>query len=303
MPLWLLGLLLIAYIVVIGPVDYLVLGWLGVRKLTWIVFPLMTVAFTVLIVWISHEHMGTSGNVRQLIVRDIGDGGELARENRFDLHLVGSHTTLATSVTRGLFTPIDHRRFLSNGTARSADLFGSGHDSTEPSEYIGTIPVGYTALQDLPQWSPQVNRVFRIAPEEPMPALTGIRSNPRDWPPREPPGPGSRSLSSRSSGSAVRPCCFTQTRRLATLATPPASRCSPKVLGTGSRTPSDAATVAGRSPARPTEMTATHDFLRDACVRPSRGVFRAVSRVAPHGGDNFEDSPCSTPPTAASGCW
>ena len=31
------------------------------------------------------------------------------------------------------------------------------------------------------------------------------------------------------------------------------------------------------------------DFLRDACVRPSRGVFRAVSRVAPHGGDNFED--------------
>ena len=289
-PLWLLGLLLIAYIVVIGPVDYLVLGWLGVRKLTWIVFPLMTVAFTLLIVWISHEHMGTSGNVRQLIVRDIGDGGELARENRFDLHLVGSHTTLATSVTRGLFTPIDHRRFLSNGTARSADPFGSGHDSTEPSEYIGTIPVGYTALQDLPQWSPQVNRVFRIAPEEPMPAF--------DWDSVEPErlatagtarsrfqvavqqvfGPRSTAMLFHTNQAA---------RHLGDTSSVPLFPESPRDWFTKARRRGNRRWTS-TSPVNGNDHEPS-DFLRDACVRPSRGVFRAVSRVAPHGGDNFED--------------
>ena len=289
-PLWLLGLLLIAYIVVIGPVDYLVLGWLGVRKLTWIVFPLMTVAFTVLIVWISHEHMGTSGNVRQLIVRDIGDGGGLARENRFDLHLVGSHTTLATSVARGLFTPIDHRRFLSNGTARSTDQLGSGNDSTEPSEYIGTIPVGYTALQDLPQWSPQVNRVFRIAPEEPMPAF--------DWESVEP-----ESLATAGSARSLFQVAVQEVFGPRSTAMLFHTNQAARFLGDTSNvplfpeSPQDWFTAPQRrgnrrwatSNAVNGNARQPSDFLRDACVRPSRGVFRAVSQVAPHGGDNFED--------------
>ncbi len=297
-PLWLLGLLLVVYVFAIGPVDYLVLGWLGVRKLTWIVFPLMTVAFTVLIVWISHEYMGTSGNVRQLIVRDIGDGGELVRENRFDLHLVGSNTTLATTVTRGLFTPIDHRRFLSNSPVYSVDRPGSGYDATEPSEYIGTIPSGFTALQNVPQWSPQVNRVFRIAPEEPIPAF--------DWESVEP-----ETLATAGDAASRFQAAIQQVFGLRSTAMLFHADQAAHHLGNTANVPlfpeSPQDWFMGGQRRRNGRWAITNqadliawnavnsngrrraDFLRDACVRPSRGVFRAVSRVAPHGGDNFED--------------
>jgi len=283
-PMWLLGLLLLGYVVVIGPVDYVVLGWLKMRKWTWVVFPATTVAFTVLIIWVSHEYMGTSGSARQVLFRDIGDNGELVRENRFELHLAGSHKKLVTRVQRGLFTPIDHRRYLSNNQLYINRMPGSGLALAEPPEYIGTIPTEYTAVQDLPQWSPQLNRIFRIAPDDPVPTF--------DW-------------------DAVEP---------EVLAKPGEARArfqAAVLLSFGSQ--SGAVLFHGHLPEQPlwntpiplfpqnaeawqlkraravtwTMQVATSPqsagFFRDSCVRPSMGVFRAISRVAPHGGDNFED--------------
>ena len=282
-PMWLLGLLLVAYVVVIGPVDYVVLGWLNLRKWTWIVFPTTTLAFTVLIIWVSHEYMGTSGTARRVLFRDIGDNGELVRENRFELHLAGSHKSLVTRVQRGLFTPIDHRRYLSNSQFYPNRLRNSGLELAEPTEYIGTIPTDYIAVQDLPQWSPQVNRIFRIAPDDPVPAF--------DWDAVEP--------ETLARGGEIRDRFQAAVRQ----AFGPGSgavlfhgHLSEQYLW-NSQVPlfphgAEQWQMQRRSVAWATQITVSGQdagFFKDSCVRPTRGVFRAISRVSPHGGDNFED--------------
>ena len=282
-PLWLLGLVLAGYVVVIGPVDYVVLGWLGLRKWTWIVFPLMTVAFTLVIIWISHEYMGTSGSARRVLFRDIGDDGELVRENRFELHLAGSHTTLLTTVHHGLFTPIDHRRYLSNNRFYPVSLPNTGLTLAGPTEYIGTIPTEFTAVQDLPQWSPQVNRIFRIAPGDPVPLF--------DWDAIEPETLATAGAARDSFRTAVRQAFGHRSGAMLFHENQVAQHLwntqvplFPAGLywETGSRRPAPWSTPFP-------DDNPGGGFLKDSCVRPTLGIFRAVSRIAPHGGDNFED--------------
>ena len=283
-PMWLLGLLLLGYVVVIGPVDYVVLGWLKLRKWTWIVFPLTTVAFTVLIIWVSHEYMGTSGNARQVLFRDIGDNGELVRENRFALHLAGSHKNLVTRVQRGLFTPIDHRRYLSNNQLYINRMPDSGLALAKPPEYIGTIPTEYTAVQDLPQWSPQVNRIFRIAPQDPVPAF--------DWDGVEPEVLASPGEDRTRFQAAVLQAFGSQSGAVLFHGN------TPEQLLWNTRVPlfpQDSQPwqmQGGRAVLWNMQLEVAGQnagFFKDSCVRPNMGVFRAFSRVAPHGGDNFED--------------
>ncbi|MDP7277417.1 MAG: hypothetical protein QF363_18195 [Planctomycetaceae bacterium] len=289
-PLWLLGTLLVGYVVVIGPVDYFLLGIFRRRKLTWIFFPLVTLGFTLLIVWTSHDYMGTTGDAKSVIFRDIGDDGTLVRENRFQLHLKGQHSTQETTVRRGLFTPIDHRRFLFSTNRIGSIPFGlSDLDLAKPAEYVGLIPGEFTAIQDLPQWSPQLNRIFRIGPAEKIPSF--------DWDSIQPealsvPGkPQSQFIAS------VRTSFGERSGALLLHGEGP-----PRWIGESQITLFPSTTEwddpryhyrerpSNQGPGKPvvTEV-ATTSFLQDICVRPPVGVFATISQVGPHGGNNFED--------------
>lgn len=283
-PMWLLGLLLVSYVVVIGPIDYVVLGWFQLRKWTWIVFPVTTLAFTMLIIWVSHEYMGTSGDARHVLFRDIGDDGQLVRENRFELHLSGSHTTLVTNIEHGLFTPIDYRGYLTVRQFDPGRRFRANPTLAEPTEYVGTIPSEYAAVQELPQWSPQVNRVFRIAPPDPVPAFDWDRVRPEQLASdadarariheavRGSFGPHCRALLFHGDLDAKDlwqpnvPLFLKELRENQSQQQRPGIWYEPGLA-----------------------LQANRGFLRDSCVRPNLGVFRVVSRVSPHGGDNFED--------------
>lgn len=288
-PLWLLATLLVSYVMAIGPIDYFLLGIFRQRKLTWIFFPLVTLGFTLLIIWTSHDYMGTTGDARSVVFRDIGDDGKLVRENRFQLHLKGKHSTQHTTVRRGLFTPIDHRRFLVATNRFGKIPFAlSDLDLAAPAEYVGMIPAEFTAVQDLPQWSPQLNRIFRIGPSEEVPSF--------DW-------------------STIRPETLSkpgelQDRFLASIHASFGDR-SGALLLHGERPPHwigksridlfPSATEwddpryryrdrnINRGPAQPKPEATATDFLQDVCLRPAVGIFTTVAQVGPHGGNNFED--------------
>jgi hypothetical protein len=283
-PMWLLGLLLVTYVVVIGPVDYVVLGWLQLRKWTWIVFPLTTLAFTMLIIWMSHEYMGTSGDARRVLFRDIGDDGQLVRENRFELHLSGSHTTLVTNIEHGLFTPINYRGYLSVRQFDPGQRFRANPTLAEPTEYVGTIPSEYAAIQDLPQWSPQVNRVFRIAPPDPVPAFDWDRVRPEQLASDADARARFHEAVRGSFGPHCRALLFHGDLNAKDLWQPkvPLFLKDLGIKQSQQRRP-------GMWYEQGLALQANRGFLRDSCVRPSLGVFRVVSRVSPHGGDNFED--------------
>ena len=182
-PLSLLALLLLAFVIMIGPGDYIVLGWFKARKLTWLTFPLATLGVTALTVWISNSYMSTSEARRSLIVQDLGPQGDIVRTNRFELLFVASTHQVATEVEKGLLTPLKtNANFDFNSgappgfvyTNRNGKLIampggfgGAPANGTQNRPLIslvrGRIPTQSTTLQDIAKWTPQINRLMSLS--------------------------------------------------------------------------------------------------------------------------------------------
>jgi len=187
-PLWMLAATLLAYLVAIGPADYFGLGLLRLRRLTWILFPIVTIGFTIGTVWLSNNYMYSATQSRSLVVADVVGDGRIARQNRLELVFANASRTLTTEVQRGLYTPLnlpafgaqidttgdDANEYLRRMSRERARLRGfapqemhtdvHGAD-TARATYVGRIPGHYTVTQSAPQWTPQLNRLFTIPNE------------------------------------------------------------------------------------------------------------------------------------------
>ena len=182
-PLSLLAILLLAFVIIIGPGDYVVLGWFKARKLTWLTFPLATLGVTALTVWISNSYMSTSEARRSLIVQDLGPHGDIVRTNRFELLFVASTHQVATEVEKGLLTPLKtNANFDLNSGAPPGFVYTNQNgkliampagfgvnpaNDTQNRPLIslvrGRIPTQSTTLQDLSKWTPQINRLMSLS--------------------------------------------------------------------------------------------------------------------------------------------
>lgn len=157
-----IALILIGYVLAIGPVDYFVLGWLKLRKYTWIVFPLVTLLFSVLTIWIANIYMGSEDTGGFLEVTDLDENNTPVRQSRFETKFYGSSTEDVTT----------HRlSFYVQATDQlpPEDIF-SGNRSAQtnidtPMQINGTFPQNYQSIQSVSQWSPVTFRGFTLSPE------------------------------------------------------------------------------------------------------------------------------------------
>jgi len=190
-PLWVLGLILVSFVVWIGPVDYFLLGRFKARKYTWLTFPLATILVTAFTVWITNQYMSSAETRRALIVQDVGDDGAIVRTNRFELLFVASSRPATTDIRKGVFNPletgvsvtsdafqmaqmaqINYQRAQMNyqlaqmyrqrGVAFANRRGNPGPDRT-PTRLEGRIPTEFTAMQNMSKWTPQLNRLFSIS--------------------------------------------------------------------------------------------------------------------------------------------
>lgn len=169
-PLWVLVVILTAFVVVIGPVDYFVLGRLRARKYTWVTFPIATILVTWLTVSLTNSYMATAEARRGLVIHDLGDDGSTVRSNRFELLFLASTRTVATDVRKGIFSALKTGAMITNELDQS-DPFRPGRrpvrmapmDGNHTRETLtGRIPTDYTASQPLSKWTPQLNRLFYL---------------------------------------------------------------------------------------------------------------------------------------------
>jgi hypothetical protein len=162
-PLGLIGAVLAAYVCAIGPIDYLLLGALRIRRFTWILFPVVTIAFAGFTLWLSRWYLGTNDSRLALEIHDVVKGGTVARRTRVELLFLSSERDIGTNVQQGAYSPI--------GLAVTADFRRMGMGQNMPSEragqasYRGQFPSLYSVDQAVPQWSPVVNRFFWIDPK------------------------------------------------------------------------------------------------------------------------------------------
>ena len=271
-PLSLIALMLIVYVAVIGPGDYLLLGMLNQRKLTWIFFPTVTVAFTVFTVWLSHVYMASAGTRKAAVFLDVIEGGKIARRNRIELMFPASHQVFKTDVRRELFTSLNHRRFGETDYDYIPNY--ETRQLVETGVYTGRVPTLYTVVQEVPQWTPQMNRILSIAPEDETTKF------PWDQFQRQRPNTLNRAELTKqvqqAFGAAASAYVIDSSRKVDVVTGSPVLH-APSYSWHGSQY------------ASPGNSRQTTTFLLDVCARNPIGMFSVISQLSPNGGNNFED--------------
>jgi hypothetical protein len=170
-PLSTMCLWLAVYLVMIGPVDYFVLGWLGKRRWTWVTFPATTLLFTAISISVSNSAMSSTIMSRSAVLRDMTTGGAIARENRLELLFPSRSRPVTTESRRGLLMPMryqDFAQFHSDYMFTNPTAFQAMHNQrVQPAYFNGRMPSQCAMTQAVPQWTPQLNRLLTIPIEQP----------------------------------------------------------------------------------------------------------------------------------------
>ena len=187
-----IGVILAAFAFVVGPLDYLVLGFFRRRHLTWIVFPLTCIVFSVVTLSLSESHLGAHDVHRSMTFVDVGRGGEVLRTSEYRLFFNARNGRNTSRAEREMLTLCQnedesHRgrvsvRFSPSGRrivtqSRSSILSTSGRRSRYVADdlpiYEGQCPGSYGMDYRMRQWTPYLERRFRLGP--------GGRAPDLDW--------------------------------------------------------------------------------------------------------------------------
>jgi len=161
-PSWIIGLLLIAYVITIGPVDYFVLGAFRIRKYTWVLFPVVTAAFTALTILIAHHYMASTETGGRLTIVDVVEDGRAVRLSSLQMYFYGQQTERNEDMKSEFVIPAQMILGGSNP--------GSGRRNPGPisasMHYHGRFPQSYATTLNLRQWEPQMTRSLSLSPDQ-----------------------------------------------------------------------------------------------------------------------------------------
>ncbi len=172
LPLWLIGTTLFFYILAIGPGDYLLLGALGLRKYTWIFFPIVTVLFTAGAIVTANYKMAGNNDGGRVLIRDISAEGHVVRENEISTYVPTTGGQKLVDAKRELLTPINPQQLGVNHQYATQQGYDFGNS---PPVFRGRFPIEAQLVQQVHKWSPEMVRRLRI-PAEPTTESSGF-----DW--------------------------------------------------------------------------------------------------------------------------
>ncbi|OAI53680.1 hypothetical protein AYO47_04265 [Planctomyces sp. SCGC AG-212-M04] len=147
-------------LLLIGPVDYYVLGRLGMRKLTWVFLPCVALATTWATMRVSQSALGATDYSRSVSVADLDSVGRVCRVSRIEQRYAGREGVEVHSLTSPL--RVDFERSLLGWNTDTNPLVpeweGDAPSNQPPVRYVGKVTGGYDVLEPMYQWSP---RLFR----------------------------------------------------------------------------------------------------------------------------------------------
>lgn len=291
-PLSYIGLILLFYVLTIGPLDYFVLGALRLRRFTWITFPAATVAFTLFTVWLSHSFLDASTERSQIRVFDMADDGSVLRSNRIELLFTMSSHNVVSEQRSSLFTAMSHSRFGGNMYDYRYGR-NMARETVPPPTVQGRPPGVYQVVQEMPQWTPQMNRVFAIAPEaDTLPNQPGAFDWNKSWNfSDDAERKGELAEMVRAAfGQEAQAWLYNQ-RDMHLVCGNKNSFFPISTIDFNHWQMQQQVQQAGGNIEEVQQLGQRQvDFLSDISVRlQGRSLFGIVSQIAPHGGDNFED--------------
>lgn len=181
MPFSIIVMILVVFVVVIGPVDYFFLGFIRKRKFTWILFPLMSVLFTVIMVKSAEYYTGTEDHLRQLHIIDYGMDNQAHRHTRYDYRFVGSPKEFTLPVKQALLSIIDKDSIVPQNRHRPFENSGTTIKSVSGLPITGNFPTHYQVTHEVAQWTPQLYRYYLSTPELPENVPQWEQTTYNDW--------------------------------------------------------------------------------------------------------------------------
>jgi hypothetical protein len=157
-----------AFVLIVGPGDWFVLGWIKRRRWTWLTFPFVAAAFTALTVMAAEHFLGAEDSRSALVITDVGRGGRVLRESRLELLFAARDKETLTELRQSLAVP----------TVFGMRQYWNSETPSAPALYHGQFPARAVLRQQLRQWTPQVNRLltFETAADD-----SGIRWDAVTW--------------------------------------------------------------------------------------------------------------------------
>ncbi|MFO1003833.1 MAG: hypothetical protein U0936_26175 [Planctomycetaceae bacterium] len=276
-PTWVIGLILTGYVLTIGPMDYFLLGWLHLRKYTWLVFPVVTLLFTFLTIAIAHSYMSSEDTGGRLVIVDVVDDGIPVRQTVLETLFLGAKTEITTDCKSQLvvqaedsFTSADLQNMNTNVPERKSDT---------PLNYSGHFPQNYSIRQEVQQWSPVSLRTLSLEPE-------GVRLPAIDW--------ADSTLITTSEGNQRLKAALAKNVDAVHSAVIYHNGSPLVLLGPYTKAPPDLAnyftnpTGTLRAGSRSAAIDSLISYIPTA-VPSQSGIFRLVSQIAPQGAGTFED--------------
>jgi hypothetical protein len=161
LPAGLVFLLLAAFLLAVGPLDYWVLGKLKRRRLTWITFPALCIAFTLLTMSLAETYLGANASNRRLRVIDVGEGGRVLRANAYELIFHSREGERAEDLANAVHHPIS---LVLDGSDFSLPTPFRRSGEAEDLRTEGEFPGRYTVRRRVAKWRPYLSRTFAIGP-------------------------------------------------------------------------------------------------------------------------------------------
>lgn len=268
-PFWTIAIILFLFVVAIGPGDYYLLGLFRARRLTWVLFPALSLGFTLFTVNLSERTMGSNDYRGSLAFVDVGPGGKVLRQNRFEAIFAAREKDVRTDVRSGFFTSLSSVAMAQEQLGAQPYYYRAGRyppdtpwqaeEEGDRPPIEGRLPGPYVVTQRIRQWSARMNRIFTLDPPEGAPPLDWDANSTEDF----------RSDDGRR---RVRD-------RILAKGPPPVGL----FLLHGSEVRLAAEPLHGALEGLPPGV------LGSACAAPPDGFFALVSQAAPAAGDGEED--------------
>ena len=162
--------ILAAFVAGVGPGEYLLLGRLRLRRFTWITFPVASVGLSVFLIVLSNVSLGRGDERRTVTIVDVDAAGRTLRWNQYEMMFAGRSIEETRDFEQALLVPMDYQRF------HRYSYYGYRDDAAtevEPLRFEGDLPHRWRAVQEVAQWSPQLNRIVSFEPRHDL--------RPVDW--------------------------------------------------------------------------------------------------------------------------
>ena len=153
-PTWLLSLLLFSFLILVGPIEYIVLKKLNKRVLTWITFPIATLCFWALCQWVADVYLGEVKTSKVLHIVDIGAQKQVTRSNNLYFFMSSKPQKITNTIENSIQVNLDANVNYYNN-----------YNTNENCSYDGAFPTQFSVTQNLQKWTPYMRKVFRQTSE------------------------------------------------------------------------------------------------------------------------------------------